>query len=153
MAPLQRSSAGWMPARIGRLSAGVGRRHPVTIRKASLMAGLMWRVWALQHKTGAQCSAVEWTRARVSVRNVISPASQPEPASLSRVRRVMSTFCEVTRVVGDTRATYALWITGKLGSAFHYYLGLKWLDPRCETFHRFAHWMKVLSTPCSRAQH
>jgi len=28
-----------MPARIGRLSAGVGRRHPVTTRKASLMAG------------------------------------------------------------------------------------------------------------------
>jgi len=27
-----------MPARIGRLSAGVGYRHPVTIRKASLMA-------------------------------------------------------------------------------------------------------------------
>jgi len=32
VAPLQRNSAGRMPARIGRLSAGVGRRHPVTIR-------------------------------------------------------------------------------------------------------------------------
>jgi len=42
--PLRRSSAGWMPARIGRLSAGVGRRHPVTIRKASLMAGSIRRV-------------------------------------------------------------------------------------------------------------
>ena len=41
VAPLQRISAGWMPARIGRLSAGVGCRHPVTIRKASLMAGSM----------------------------------------------------------------------------------------------------------------
>jgi len=39
VAPLRRSSAGWMPARIGRLFAGVGRRHPVTIRKASLVAG------------------------------------------------------------------------------------------------------------------
>ena len=38
-APLQRSSAGWMPARIGRLSAGVGRRHPVAIRKALLIVG------------------------------------------------------------------------------------------------------------------
>jgi len=28
VAPLRRSSAGWIPARIGRLSAGVGRRHP-----------------------------------------------------------------------------------------------------------------------------
>ena len=36
VASLRRSSAGWMPERIGRLSAGVGRRHPVTIRKASL---------------------------------------------------------------------------------------------------------------------
>jgi len=42
--PLRRSSAGWIPARIGRLSAGVGRRHPVTIRKASLMVGSMRRV-------------------------------------------------------------------------------------------------------------
>jgi len=39
VAPLRRSSAGWMPAMIGRLSAGVGRRHPVTIGKASLMGG------------------------------------------------------------------------------------------------------------------
>jgi len=46
VAPLRRSSAGWMPARIQRLSAGVGRRHPVTIRKASLLAGLMRWVWA-----------------------------------------------------------------------------------------------------------
>jgi len=44
VAPMRRSSAGWMPARMGRLSAGVGRRHPVTIRKASLMAGSMRRV-------------------------------------------------------------------------------------------------------------
>jgi len=41
--PLRRSSAGLMPARIGRLSAGVGCRHPVTVRKASLMAG-QWGV-------------------------------------------------------------------------------------------------------------
>ena len=34
--PLRRSSAGWMPARIGSSSADVGRRHTVTIRKASL---------------------------------------------------------------------------------------------------------------------
>ena len=34
VAPLRQTSAGWMPASIGRLSAGVGRRHLVTIRKA-----------------------------------------------------------------------------------------------------------------------
>ena len=44
VAPLRRSSAGWMPGRIGRLSADVGRRHQVTIRKASLMTGSMRRV-------------------------------------------------------------------------------------------------------------
>jgi len=38
VAPLRRRSAG-MPARIGRLSAGVGRRQLVTVRKVSLMAG------------------------------------------------------------------------------------------------------------------
>ena len=43
VAPLRRSSAGWMPARIERLSAGVGRRRPATIRKASLMVGSIRR--------------------------------------------------------------------------------------------------------------
>ena len=106
VAPLQWSSAGWMPARIGRLSAGVGRRHPVTIRKASLMAGSIRRVWALRHQTGAQYSAVEWTRAMVAVRNVVAPAPQPEPASrLKNATRVMSASCEVTEAVGDTWET------------------------------------------------
>ena len=84
VARLRGSSAGWMPARIGRLSTGVGRRHPVTIRKVSLMVGSIRRVWALRHQTGAQYSAVEWTRARVAVRNVVAPAPQPEPASRLR---------------------------------------------------------------------
>ena len=44
VAPLRRSSSGWMLARIGRVYVGVGRRHPVTIHKASLMAGPMKRV-------------------------------------------------------------------------------------------------------------
>jgi len=38
------SSEGRMPARMGTLSAGVGRRHPVAIRKALLMAGSKRRV-------------------------------------------------------------------------------------------------------------
>ena len=42
--PLRRSSAGWMLSRIGRLSAGAGHTHSVTIRKPSLMAGSMRRV-------------------------------------------------------------------------------------------------------------
>jgi len=81
--PLRRSSAHWVPARVGRLSAGLRRGHPVTIRKASLMARSM-RVWALRHQTGAQYSAVECTRARVAVRNVVASAPQPEPANRLR---------------------------------------------------------------------
>ena len=52
VSPLRRSSAGLMLVRIASLSAGVGRRHPATIRKVSLMAGSMRRVWALWHQTG-----------------------------------------------------------------------------------------------------
>jgi len=84
VAPLRRSSADWIPARIGRLFPGVGRRPPVTIRRASLMMGSVRRVWALRHQTGAQYSTVEWTRARVAVCNVVAPASQLEPASRLR---------------------------------------------------------------------
>jgi len=54
VAPLRRSSASWLPASIGRLFAGVGRRHPVTVRKASLMTGSMWRVRLMRHQAGAQ---------------------------------------------------------------------------------------------------
>ena len=57
-----------MPARVGRLSAGVGCRRPVTIRKASLMAGSMRRARALQHQIGAQYSVVECTKVRVAIR-------------------------------------------------------------------------------------
>ena len=38
VAPKRRSSAAWMPERIGRWSVGVGRRHPVTMGKASFKA-------------------------------------------------------------------------------------------------------------------
>jgi len=80
--PLRRSSVGWTPSRMGRLTVGFGRRHPVTIRKASLMIRSMWRVWALRHQTGAPCSAAEWTTGKVAVRNVVTPALQRERASL-----------------------------------------------------------------------
>ena len=106
VAPQRRTSAGWMPARIGRLSAGVGRRHLVTIHKASLMVGSIRRVWALWHQTGAQYSAVKWTRARVAVCNVVALAPQTEPAShLKSAQRVMLASCEVTGGVGGTWAT------------------------------------------------
>jgi len=46
-------------------------------------------------------SAVAWTRARVAIRNVVAPASQPEPACHLRSVTSESDFCEVTRGVGD----------------------------------------------------
>jgi len=54
---------------------------------AGCATGSMRRVWALRHQTGAQYSAVDWTRARVAIRRVVAPAPQPEPAS--RLRSVM----------------------------------------------------------------
>jgi len=102
VAPFGRSSAGWMPAVIGRLSASVGRWLPVTIRKASLMAGSIRRVWALRHQTGAQYSAVECNRDRVAVRNVVVKHPKQSRHAASRVRRVMSASCEETQGVGDT---------------------------------------------------
>jgi len=51
VAPLQRNSAGWMLARIGRLSAGGGRRHPVTTRKTPLMVGSIRLALALRQAT------------------------------------------------------------------------------------------------------
>ena len=81
VSPLRRSSAVWMLARIGRLSTGVGRRHPVTIRKASLLPESMRWLCTQRHPARAQCSAVEWTRATVSVRNVVAPEPHPELAN------------------------------------------------------------------------
>jgi len=95
-------SAGWMPARIGRLSTGVGRRHPVTCCRASLMTESVRRVWALRHQAGVQYSAVEWTRAKVAVRSVVVPAPQPEPAS-----RLKS----VTRDVRFLRSDGDTWVS------------------------------------------
>jgi len=72
VAHVRRSSAGWMLAKIGTLSVGVRRRHPVTIRKASLMAGSTWRKWTLEHHAKVQYSAAEWIRARVAIRSFVA---------------------------------------------------------------------------------
>jgi len=78
---LRRSSTSCMHARTGRLSAGAEHRHLVTICKALLMAGSMRMVCGLRHQTGAQYSAVEWTRANAAVCSVVAPVQQLEPAS------------------------------------------------------------------------
>jgi len=84
VALLQRSSACWMTARMGRLSASVRRMQSAIIHKA-LVAESTRRVWgALPHQTRAQYSAVECTRALAAIRRVVPPAPQPEPASRLR---------------------------------------------------------------------
>ena len=106
MAPLRRSSADWMPAGMGRLSAGLGRRHPVTIRKASLMAGSIRWVWALRHQTGEQYSAVECTKARVAVHNVVAPAPQSEPASrLKSASAISANACEQCQINNSSKCS------------------------------------------------
>jgi len=91
------SNTGKRPARIGWLTASVGRRHPVTVRKASFITRSMRRMWALRHQTGAQYSAVEWTRAKVAVATLLPQQRSPSQQATSRVRRVMSALCEATR--------------------------------------------------------
>ena len=51
------------------------------MRSALFVTGSIKRVWALRHQTGAQCSAVEYTRARVAVRRTEALAPQVVPAS------------------------------------------------------------------------
>ena len=98
VAQLRRSSAGWMPVRVGRLSADVGRRQPVTIRKASLMVGSMRRVWALRHQTGTQYFVVECIKGRVAIRRVVAPAPQSEPT-----RRLRSATHDISFLRSDSR--------------------------------------------------
>jgi len=132
LAPLGRSSTGLMPARTGRLSAGVGRRHPVTVGKASLMAGSMSRVWSLCHQKGTQYSAIElMDQGKVAVRSLVSAASQIEPASCLRSTTRDVSFCKVTRGVGGTWAVCptvleGIWARSKRAE----FLRSSWLSDR-----------------------
>ena len=98
VSPLRRSSAGWMPAKIGRLFAGVGRRHPVTIRKAR-----WWQVneagvsSAAPDRSAALCCWMD--QGKVALGKVVAPAPQP---AASRVQYMMSTIYEVTWGISGT---------------------------------------------------
>ena len=50
VAPNRRSSAGWMPVRTDKSSVGVGRKHPMTMRKASLRMLPMRRICVLRQQ-------------------------------------------------------------------------------------------------------
>jgi len=97
VAPLRRSSAGWMPARIGKLTPGVGRRHPVTICQASLMGG---QCGMYEHcGTRQECSTPLLNGPeQVFFCSIVAPVSQLEPAS-----RLKSATCDVTFLRSDLR--------------------------------------------------
>ena len=63
----------WVPESTAKWSVGMGRRHPVSMRKTSFKALPIRRVWALRHQTSAQYSAVE-TRDKAAVRSVSASA-------------------------------------------------------------------------------
>jgi len=92
VAPMRRSSASWLPARIRRLSAGAGRRHPVTIRRYE-HCGTRQERCILQLNAPGQ----RWLFATLLLQN---PNRSQQAAS--RARRVMSAYREMTQGVGDT---------------------------------------------------
>ena len=81
VAPERRSSADWVPERIGRWPIGVGQRHPVTMRKTSF-------------KTVDETSVCTATPNWCAVRRVLAP----EPASrLTSVTQVASFLLNASR--------------------------------------------------------
>ena len=105
LAPLRRSSAGRMPARMGRLSAGVARRHPVTIHNSLLMTRSMRQMWALRNQAREQYIAVKRTMSKAAVSNIVAPAPQPEPAiclkSTTRDVKFLRSYSGCPRCVSD----------------------------------------------------
>jgi len=105
VAPLRRGSAGWMPARIGRLSACVGRRYPVQFVRRRWWRG---RWGGCQHcGTRQECSALRLNARGLGtlfVKLLLQHPNRSQQAA-SGVRCVLSGACEVTHVVGDAWAT------------------------------------------------
>ena len=98
VAPNRRSSAGWIPARAGKSSDGVGRKHPMAMRKASLRMLSMRRACVLRHQTSAQYSAVESAKEKAEMHNVLATALHPDPASrLNSATRVESFLRKASR--------------------------------------------------------
>jgi len=91
VAPLRRSSWSWMLARIGRLPGVVGRRHPVTIHKASLIG--QWG--RCKHcSTRLERSTLLLNGPGLGWMSAKSLLQHPSPSQqiASGVRHVMSTF-------------------------------------------------------------
>ena len=124
VAPLRQSSAGWMPARIGRLSAGVGCRHPVTIRKALLMAG--W--WGgYEHCGTRQVHITPWLKVPglgwLFAELLLQHPNQSEQAA-SGVWRMILTSCKVTLCERPVQRYSEVFGLGAEGQVFLLYLTL-----------------------------
>ena len=80
----------------------MGPWHPVAMGKALLMGLSIRRAWALPCQIGAQCSSVEWTKARVAVRNTEASTPQLDQANRMKAKREMLTSCAVALSVDET---------------------------------------------------
>ena len=92
VAPLRRSSAGWMPARIGRLSAGVASSHN--------SQGVDYEHCGTKQEHSTlrfNVPGLGWLFATLLLQN----STQSQQAA-SRVRCVMIVSCEMAQGVGDT---------------------------------------------------
>jgi len=90
---------GWRARGSGSFATKLSRLDVCADRK--IVRWYRRRVWALRHQTGVQYSAVEWTRDKVAVRNVVVPAPQPEPASrLKSARPWCQLFAKCREVSG-----------------------------------------------------
>ena len=121
VAPLRRSSAGWMPARIGQWSAGV---------KAGIQSQFVRRRWWLGQWGGCEHYGTSQERSTLLLNGTglrwLFAKLQPQQNSqnqqaASRVRRVMLAFCEMTRGVSDTRKSCptllrGIWARSKLAA-------------------------------------
>ena len=76
-----------MPERIGRWMTGVARRDPETVHKEFFSASCSFFVCELLHKTSAQYSVAEKTRAWLEMRRVFVAARQV----VSAKRRIRET--------------------------------------------------------------
>ena len=75
------------------------------------------------HKFCRSVLAVEWTKARVAMRNIVPLAPQLDPASRLKTQRELLTSCAVTSNVDETCVPYSALCRGsslqhrKIGSA------------------------------------
>jgi len=101
---LQRSSVGWMPARNQKIVRWCRTQAP-SHHSQGVVGGRLNEAGvstaAPDRSVVQQYFAVEWTRAKVALRNVVAPAPQPEPAN-----RLKSAKRDVNVLRSDSRCRW-----------------------------------------------